>query len=374
MYTHSPKFRIIILACACLLLAALTPFWGISFISPASIFQAGNPDAEVFWWLRLPRAVAAFIAGAGLAISGMVFQAMFRNPLATPFTLGVSSGAAFGAATYFWLGSTIFTSAGIAGGVMAEQVPGQVTGQIVALLGSAGSLGSALMGGILSMGLVYLITSSRSARGGFSTPVMLLAGVIINFFFSSLVMFIQYLSKSNDSLRIMHWLMGSLTGLEIPRLPDLAFIVLAGGLIIWRLGPEIDLLTAGEELAASRGVQVKRTKLSLFLVASLIVGSVVSVSGPIGFVGMMVPHCCRLWLGPLMGSSHRLLFPAVFFAGGCFLCLCDLLARLTLAPAELPIGIITALLGAPFFLWILFHSGKSNSGGANNNGNEAFFQ
>ena len=371
MSNFNPKLRILILACICLLLAALSPFWGISFISPTALFQAGNPDAEVFWWLRFPRTIAAFIAGAGLAVSGMVFQAMFRNPLATPFTLGVSSGAAFGAAVYFWLGSSLMFSANFA------------NAQLASLLGGAGSLGAALVGGLLSMGLVYLITRSGSGRGsglgsgrgsglgsglgsgigsggGFSTPVMLLAGVIINFFFSSLVMFIQYLSKANDSLRIMHWLMGSLTGLEIPRLPDLAFIVLAGGLIIWRLSPEIDLLTAGEELAASRGVQVKRTKLILFFTASLIVGAVVSVSGPIGFVGMMVPHCCRLWLGPTMGSSHRLLFPAVFFAGGCFLCLCDLLARLVLAPAELPIGIITALLGAPFFLWILFRSGKND--------------
>ena len=359
MNTFNPKIRILTLAVICLLLAALSPFWGISFISPTAIFQPGNPDAEVFWWLRFPRTIAAFIAGAGLAISGMVFQAMFRNPLATPFTLGVSSGAAFGAAVYFWIGS--ISSSVLFSGLFSA---GVASSTLASLLGSTGSLGSALVGGLLSMGLVYLITCSRSARGGFSTPVMLLAGVIINFFFSSLVMFIQYLSKANDSLRIMHWLMGSLTGLEIPRLPDLAFIVLAGGLIIWRLSPEIDLLTAGEEIAASRGVQVKRTKLTLFLVASLIVGSVVSVSGPIGFVGMMVPHCCRLWLGPVMGSSHRLLFPAVFFAGGCFLCLCDLLARLLLAPAELPIGRITALLGAPFFLWILFRSGPNRGNGS----------
>ena len=321
--------------------------------------QTGNPDAEVFWWLRFPRVIAAFIAGAGLAISGMVFQAMFRNPLATPFTLGVSSGAAFGAAVYFWLSSALVLSSGVAGGLLS--------GQLMRFLGSTGSLGAALAGGLLSMGLVYLITSSRSSLqgsgGGFSTPVMLLAGVIINFFFSSLVMFIQYLSKSSDSLRIMHWLMGSLTGLEIPRLPELAFIVLAGGLIIWRLSPEIDLLTAGEELAASRGVRVKRTKLTLFFVASIIVGAVVSVTGPIGFVGMMIPHCCRLWLGPAIGCAHRMLLPAVFFAGGCFLTLCDLLARVVLSPAELPIGIITALLGAPFFLWILFRSGQNNSAG-----------
>lgn len=331
MHKNTTRTKIICLAIACIIITALTPFAGMSLISPAEIIQTGNPNAEIFWWARIPRTFAAFMAGAGLAMSGMVFQAMFRNPLATPFTLGVSSGAALGAATYFWLGAAS------------------------GFLGSMGSMGAALSGGLLSMFIVYAITR---ARRDFSTPVMLLAGVIINFFFSSLVMFIQYLSKSNDSLRIMHWLMGSLTGIEIPRLPDLAFIILAGAVVLWRMAPEIDLLTAGEELAASRGVQVNRTKLTLFILASVIVGSIVSVTGPIGFVGMMAPHCCRLWLGPSMGSSHRYLLPCAFFSGGCFLTLCDLFARTILSPAELPIGIITALIGGPFFLWILFRSNK----------------
>ncbi|MCL2029502.1 MAG: iron ABC transporter permease [Deltaproteobacteria bacterium] len=324
--TETFKTGFFILGCLALTLAS--PFWGLSFISPTVIFEAGHPDAEVFWRLRLPRLVAAFFCGAGLSMAGMVFQALFRNPLATPFTLGVSSGAALGASIYFWLGAGL------------------------SFLGSSGSLGAALLGGLLSMALVYLITR---AKGGFSTPVMLLAGVIINFFFSSLVMFIQYLSDSNDSMRIMHWMMGSLSGLEMARLADLIFVVLAGALIIWRLAPEIDLLTAGEDLAASRGVRVGRTKLQIFIVSSIMVGTVVSLAGPIGFVGLMVPQICRLWLG----WSHRKLLPAVFALGGAFLCLCDLAARLVLAPAEIPIGIVTALLGGPFFLWTLFRTTKT---------------
>ena len=298
-------------------------------ISPLALFEPGSPDAEVLLRLRLPRTVAAFLSGAGLAMGGMVFQAMFRNPLATPFTLGVSSGAAFGASAYFRLGS------------------------LVAIFGSIGSLGAALLGGLLSMLLVYLITR---AKGGFSTPVMLLAGVIISFFFSSLVMFIQYWSDANDSLRIMHWLMGSLSGLEVARLADLAFIVVAGAAVVFRMAFELDLLTAGEELAASRGVAVRQTKIMAFAVSSIMVGAVVSLAGPIGFVGMMVPHICRL----RYGWSHRHLLPASFVLGGCFLVLCDLLARSILAPAEIPIGIITALIGGPFFLWTLF---KTNRGG-----------
>lgn len=316
------------LAIICLFLVLLSSFAGMTLISPTALLEPGSPDAEVFWRLRLPRTLAAFLAGAGLSVSGMVFQAMFRNPLATPFTLGVSSGAAFGASVYFRFG-TAFT-----------------------LIGAAGSLGAALLGGFLSMALVYLITRSRE---GFSTSVMLLAGVIINFFFSSLVMFIQYWSDTGDSLQIMRWLMGSLTGLETARLVDLALVVGIGAALIHRMSFEFDLLIAGEELAASRGVSVRRTKITAFVIASVMVGTVVSLTGPIGFVGMMVPHICRLWFG----WGHRLLLPASFVLGGCFLTLCDLAARSILAPAELPIGIITAMAGGPFFLWTLSRSNRT---------------
>ena len=327
---NSAKSKLALLAVLCLALSALAPFGGMSLISPADIFMPGHPDAEVFWRLRLPRTAASFLAGAGLAVCGMVFQALFRNPLATPFTLGVSSGASLGAAVYLSLGASL------------------------SALGSLGSLGAALMGSFISMFLVYSLTR---AKGGFSTPIMLLAGVIINFFFSSLVLFLQYVSNAHDSLRIMHWLMGSLSGLEIARLADLAFAVLGGTLLIHTLTSELDLLMAGEELAASRGLRVRRVKIQLFAIASVIVAAVVSLTGPIGFVGMMIPHICRIFLG----WTHRLLLPASFFLGGCFLTVCDLLSRTLLAPAEMPVGIITALIGGPFFLWTLFRTNRART-------------
>lgn len=317
------------LAVVALVVVAITPFYGMSILSPAGIFQSSNPDSIIFWDLRLPRTLAAFLAGAGLSLGGLVFQAMFRNPLATPFTLGISSGAALGASIYLRLGSA------------------------AAIFGAAGSLVSALLGCLLSMLMVYAITR---ARGGFSTAVMLLAGVIINFFFSSLVMFVQYYSNAHDAVQIMRWLMGTVAGVEHVRIIELAIVVLAGFFLIWRLAPEFDLLTAGEELAASRGVDVRRIKIQAFIIASIIVGVVVSVTGPIGFVGMMIPQICRLWLG----FRHSYLVPAATLLGGIFLVLCDLAARSLLAPAELPIGIITAMLGAPFFLWTLFR--KNNEG------------
>jgi iron complex transport system permease protein len=312
-----------------LLVFIISPFFGLSFISPETIFNPQESDYELFWRLRVPRAIAAFFAGAGLSMSGMVFQALFRNPLATPFTLGVSSGASFGASLYFFFGGATF-----------------------AFLGGVGPLMASLLGAGLSMLLVWLITR---VKGGFSTVIMLLAGVVINFFFSSLVLFVQYLSDAHDSLRIMHWLMGSLAGLETARLVDLAFVVLVGLVVIRLMAQEIDLLTAGEEIAASRGVNVQYTKLKIFLTASIMVGSVVSLAGPIGFVGLMVPHACRL----ILGWSHRILIPAVFFTGGTFLVLCDLVSRIILAPAEIPIGIVTSMLGGPFFLWTLFKSQKT---------------
>ena len=324
----SKRGQMTVLIAASLLLAAASPFLGVSGLS-LNIWDLNEPEGRIFWLLRVPRAIAAFFAGAGLSISGMVFQAMFRNPLASPFTLGISSGAALGASTYFWLGAGL------------------------SFLGSSGSLGAAMAGGALSMGLVFLVTR---ARGHLSTAVMLLTGVIINFFFDSLVMLIQYLSDAYNSLRIMHWLMGSLAGVEPARLPELIFVILAGAFFIRMRSNELDLLTAGEELAASRGVKVSQIKLHIFVAASIMVGAIISMTGPIGFVGMMVPHICRL----SFGWSHRLLLPAAFFMGGAFLCLCDLVARTILAPAELPIGIITAILGGPFFLYVIFRSGKND--------------
>ena len=322
------NWRIGLLCLFCTLCLFCAPFIGAGMISPAEIFNAQSPDYLIFWRLRLPRSLAAFLAGAGLSLCGLVFQAMFRNPLATPFTLGISSGAALGAAIFLRLGWA------------------------ATFLGMAGSLVCALAGCFLSMLMVYGITR---ARGGFSTAVMLLAGVIINFFFASLVMFVQYISNAQDAAQIMRWLMGTLSGIDPAKLWEMAAAVCAGLWIFARMGPELDLLLTGEELAASRGVDVEKVKLSIFVTASIVVGVIVSITGPIGFVGMMVPQICRL----MLGHAHALLVPAAFFLGGGFLAACDVLARSVLAPAELPVGILTAMSGAPFFLWMLFRGNKA---------------
>ena len=294
---------------------ATAPFLGILSISEAL-------SGAVFWQLRVPRAMLAFLAGSGLALAGLAFQAMFRNPLATPFTLGVSSGAAFGA--------TLSIRLGWAFSILGVPAP---------------SLG-AFVGGMVSLLLVYGIAMARRT---FSTSVLLLAGVAVSFFFSSLVMFVQYMSDFAGSFRIIRWLMGGLETVGYGAVLDVLPFVLAGSAVILGFSRELNLLSIGEDLAVSRGVDLPTVRAALFLASTLMVGGIVAICGPIGFVGMMAPHICRLLIGP----EHRLLGPATALFGGVFLLACDGAGRLLVAPAEIPVGVLTALLGGPFFVWLL---------------------
>ncbi len=303
----------------------IAPLVGMEFIGPSALLGHGDDPVklDILWKIRIPRVALAVLAGVGLAASGMTFQAMFRNPLAEPFTLGVSSGASLGAALCilmgwdfsFWLfrGVTVF----------------------------------AFGGTLLAIFLVYGLTRLRA---GFSVATMLLAGVAVSFFFSSLILVLQYFSDFLQTFRMLRWVMGGLDAVVGYReVFGVVPFVLGGCLIVYALAHELNLLTTGEELATSRGMAVQSTKALLFLVTSLMVGAIVAACGPIGFVGLMVPHICRLLIGP----DHRWLAPATLLFGGIFLAWCDTLARTMLAPTELPVGIITSLLGGPFFLWLL---------------------
>ena len=327
------------------LLAA--PFFGIEQLS-LRVLQADDTSAYIFWQIRVPRVVLALLAGSALAVSGMTFQAMFRNPLATPFTLGVASGASLGAVGCLYLEQ--LSSPPWLATLYANLDRG------LALLGISAVSVFAFGGALVAIFLVYGLAR---ARRGFSTTTMLLAGVAIAFFFSSLILLMQYLSDPTGTFRILRWMMGGLDSVVDFRdvLSVLPFVV-TGSLIILYFTHELNLITTGEELAASRGVEVHRTKMVLFFAASLMVGAVVAVCGPIGFVGLMAPHICRLLIGP----DHRYLMPATLLFGGAFLILCDTLARTVIAPTELPVGIITALLGGPFFLWLLL--GRKTGAGA----------
>jgi len=318
---------IIFLALFALLVLAAAPFIGMERIPFSTLWQHGDDmAARIFWQLRVPRVVMAFLAGAGLAAGGLAFQAVFRNPLAEPFTLGVASGAALGASAYIHLGLPF------------------------SLLWISGSSWFAFAGALLAVVLVYGMTRTRQ---GFSTATMLLAGVAVSFCFSSLILFMQYLSDFTQSFVLLRWVMGGLhTVVGFGEVLTVLPLVGAGTLIVFYLTHELNLVTTGEELAASRGVSVNRTKILLFVAVSLMVGGIVSVCGPIGFVGLIVPHICRLLVGP----DHRYLTPAALLNGAILLTLCDTLARTVMAPTELPVGILTSLLGGPFFLWLLLGS------------------
>jgi iron complex transport system permease protein len=314
----------VVAAAACL----LGPLVGTTSLSLRRVFDRSipfneNTDAQIFFIARLPRTLAAAVVGATLAAAGVVFQALLRNPLATPFTLGVSAGAALGAI----LAISLPVSMGWAG---VGTVP---------IASFAGALGA--------VAIVYFLATVR--RRGLSTSVLLLAGITLNSFFSSLILFVQYLADFTQTFRTVRWLMGDLdVAGYAPILAALPFTLLAFGAFAW-LPRSLNVLALGEDAAAARGVDVLRTQRIAFLSASLATGAAVSLGGPVGFIGIIVPHLVRL----MVGSDHRLVLPASALFGSAFLVACDVASRSLLAPRQLPVGILTALIGGPFFLWLL---------------------
>jgi iron complex transport system permease protein len=301
------------------------PFIGSTSLSFSRVFSsslpfADNVDAQIFFVARLPRAVAAALVGGALAAAGVVFQGLLRNPLATPYTLGVSAGASLGA-----MMAITFGAGWAAGGVAS----------------------ASLAGAFLAVLIVYALASAR--HRGLSTTVLLLAGVTLNAFFSALILFVQYLSDFAQTFRALRWLMGDLDVASYePVLYALPLVVVAFAAFAWLARP-LNLLSAGADAAATRGVSVERVQRVAFFSASLATGAAVAVGGPIGFIGIIVPHLVRL----LVGADHRLVLPASTFFGAAFLVACDAAARTVIAPIELPVGIITAVIGGPFFLWLL---------------------
>jgi iron complex transport system permease protein len=282
-----------------------------------------NPDAQIFFIARLPRTLAGALVGSTLASAGVVFQGLLRNPLATPFTLGVSAGAALGA----MLAITFAPTLALAG------IP---TAPLASFAGS-----------ILAVGVVYLLASAR--HRGLSTNTLLLAGVTMNAFFSALILFVQYFADFTDTFRILRWLMGDLdVSSYTPLVSTLPLVVVSFAAFAWLARP-LNLLSLGPDAAESRGLDVAGAQRVAFVSASLATGAAVSVGGPVGFIGIIVPHLVRL----MVGADHRVVLPASALFGAAFLVACDVVSRTVMAPLELPVGIITALIGGPFFLWLL---------------------
>ena len=289
--------------------------------------DAGGPSGEtaarVVLGLRLPRALLGALAGGALSCSGAAFQALLRNPLADPYILGVSGGAAVGAMTAMLL------------------VPG---GFFLPLPLSA------FGGAVLAASSVFLLARRRS---GISRERLILMGVIVGAFLNALIMMMVALAPPGRVPGAVYWLMGDLSLATPGRVGHLALYAAAGTALLLLLSRGMDLLLLGDEAAFQTGLPVERVKAAVYLTASLLAGSVVAVSGLIGFVGLIVPHGAR----SIVGSGHRRLLPASFLLGATFLLVADVLARSVGPSGELPVGAVTALSGAPFFLYLLRRNG-----------------
>lgn len=294
------------------------------------LFNKGQISAStgiIIFEIRLPRIILAFIVGAGLAVAGSVFQAIIRNPMVDPYIIGISAGAGTGVMFALFLGIEIMF-------FNLNSIP------IFAFLGAA-----------LTVFVVYQL-----ARVGNKLPVLtfLLAGVAVSFILNSLMSFLMVLRTENLQ-QLVYWLMGSLAGTSWNDIKMILPYFLAALAVIVFYLKDLNILLLGEESAAHLGLDVERTKIVLLGAASLITAAVVSVSGSIGFIGLVIPHITRLIIGP----DHRKLIPLAALIGGSFLLIADTAARTLMAPMELPVGIITALAGGPYFIYLLRNKSKN---------------
>ena len=292
----------------------VTQLWGLF---------SGDPEVKdmvrlIVFNIRLPRIMLAGLVGFSLSLGGLVFQALLRNPLADPFILGVSSGSAFGA----------------------------VLGIIIGLSFSLGiplmSFGGALL-------TIYLVLLMGRRKMGMESSTILLAGVIINAFFTAIIMFFIATAVDDRLHTMLFWLYGDLSQSGYSQSAIIAPVLVAAFVVLYGLARHLNLITAGEEIALQLGVDVEKAKMICFFVVSLMIGLVVAFSGLIGFVGLIVPHLGRM----IFGSDHRLLMPVSALGGAIFLIVADTVARTVISPSELPVGVITAFIGAPFFIYLL---------------------
>lgn len=306
---------VLLSALALIVVVIAAPLAGSSHIELRRVFAGLSPDHEIFFYARLPRVILALLGGAALSVTGVLFQCMLRDPLAEPYTLGVSSGASVGA-------------------VIAICVGYRATG-LASLAGA---------------GLVLLMVLGMAVEGRrLSSFTLLLTGVTMNSMSFAVILFLHSLASFSQSFAISRWLMGGLEAVEYSTLAWLAVVVVgvSGLVMVW--APHWNLLAVGDDWAASRGVSTARLTTMGYIAGSVLTGLVTSLTGPIGFVGLIVPHALRLKLG----ADHRVLFPCAFLLGGAFLVVCDTLSRTVIAPTEIPVGVLTALCGGPFFLWLL---------------------
>lgn len=332
MKVHSVPGRILIISFLLFLFLGISVWLGLSIGSSGQNLRevfalltgsAGSDPtlANIVWRIRLPRVLMAALAGATLSLGGLVFQAILRNPLAEPYILGISGGAAIGAIIGILLGLPRF--------------PG------VAFFAFAGCIAT-----------LFLVIIIASVRLSLNQDSLILAGVMVNAFCSSVIMFLISLTQDTRLHSILFWLMGDLSLSDPTQTLGLAVTLLPCFLLLFLMAQPMNLLLLGEEMAASMGVNVRLVSLALVVVSSFMVSATVCQSGLLGFVGLVAPHLLRLLFGP----DHRVLVPACILGGGAYLVWCDLLARFLPAQGELPVGVITAIIGAPLFIYLLQRS------------------
>lgn len=293
-----------------------------ALFGPVGNIETASTASVILLQVRLPRVLLGFLVGSCLASVGVALQALLRNPLADPYVLGVSSGAALGVAVavLFGIGTTVLA---------------------LSLLPVCG-----FAGGLLALLVIYRMAATYDRLPIHS---VLLAGVILNAILSALIMFITSIMEPNRSFGMMAWLMGSLTAPAYPVLAALSAYLLVGLMLLFKQVRVLNILALGEEPARSLGIDTERAKRFIFLLSALMTGAVVSFSGMIGFIGMIIPHAVRL----VVGADHRVLLPASALVGGMFLMAADTIARSAFVPSEVPVGVITALAGGPFFVYLL---------------------
>ena len=317
---------VLVLACVAGAAFGAVPIAARDVIDAVAAALRGGPltsTQTLIMELRLPRVVLAALVGACLAAAGTLYQALFRNALADPYILGVSSGAGLGAALAFAITGT---------GTLALVAPPL----------------AAFVGALLT---ILLVAALATRRGVMDTLSLLLAGVAVSYTLAALTSFVLVVRREQMS-RIVFWMMGGLQGATWMQVGIVGAMLVVGLAVPLVFARELNIMLLGDERAGELGVDVERVKRIILAAASLVVSAAVSVSGLIGFVGLMTPHAARLVLGP----DHRLLLPASVLSGAIVMVLADLIARVVLAPVELPVGIVTALAGGPVFVWLLVRS------------------
>lgn len=317
------SFRLVngLFICFTILTFIIAPLIGSHDSSFSDLFTS-KIGLQIFLDLRLSRLIFSFLVGFSLSMIGVAFQALLQNELATPYTLGIASGGA--------LGAVIAIKSGLA----------------ISLLGFTTTTLFSVGGSVCTILMIYFIAKSRF---GLSPITLILTGVTISLLFSSLILFVHYLADFTETYRMIRWLMGGLQVTGWSYSLTLAPFVILIFIYLIRNAVALNIISSGDEMALSKGVDVIRLQKGVFLISSVLVGIIVAFAGPIGFVGLIIPHLVRL----IVGADHRKLLLAAPVFGGTFLIWCDTFSRTIISPAELPVGIITAMLGGPFFIWLL---------------------